>query len=327
MTRTAETEMVSRAEYEALKQQNEWLEGRVRWLEEQLKILSKNHFGSRHETASEEVLGQVTMLFDEPEVYAYLEEIQQEETKVPEQKPTKKKKRAFVLDELPANAEVESVTHELPEEERTCPVCGTVMEPVGEEVVRTLKLVPAKYVVHEDHYVNYKCSNCSGKDTEDEIGRIQFVKTPHIPIVYPGSFCSPEAVAYLMTQKYVMGSPLYRMEQNFSRSGLDLSRQTMSNWMICCSETWLTPIYDALHKLLLKEEIIHADETELQVLREPGRKAQTKSYMWLYRTGSYAEHPIVSMSISRDGAANTHWTFCLVLRVTSRQTGMSDMMP
>ena len=291
VTRTAETETVSRAEYEKLKQENERLEDRIRWLEEQLKVLAKNHFGSKHESASDEVIGQMALLFDEPELYAHLEEIQQKETKVPEQKP--KKKRAFVLDELPANAELEVVTHELPEEERTCPVCGAVMEPVGEEVVRTLELVPAKYVVHEDHYVNYKCNNCSGRDTEDEIGKTSFVKTPHTPMVYPGSFCSPEAAAYLMTQKFVMGSPLYRMEQDLNRSGLNLSRQTMSNWMIYCSETWLAPLYDELHKQLLKEEIIHADETELQVLREPGRKAQTKSYMWLYRSGACAEHPIL----------------------------------
>ncbi len=79
----------------------------------------------------------------------------------------------------------------------------------------------------------------------------------------------------LITQKYVMGSPLYRLELDFSRSGYPLSRQTMSNWMIYCSDTWLKPLYEELHRLLLMEDIIHADETDLQVQR----KAQTKSYM------------------------------------------------
>ncbi|MBR5626697.1 MAG: IS66 family transposase zinc-finger binding domain-containing protein [Thermoguttaceae bacterium] len=132
-----------------LEKENEWLNGRVRWLEEQLKVLSKNHFGSKRETASEEVIGQMSMLFDEPEVYAHLEEIQQETTTVPEAKSAKKK-RTFVLDKLPENVEVTVTTHELSEEGRTCPVCGSVMEPVGEEVVRTLEIVPAKFVVHED---------------------------------------------------------------------------------------------------------------------------------------------------------------------------------
>ena len=294
-TRTTEMVTISSAEYDRLnrlEKENEWLNGRVRWLEEQLKVLNKNHFGSKHETASEEVIGQMSMLFDEPEVYAHLEEIQQETTTVPEAKSAKKK-RTFVLDKLPENVEVTVTMHELSEDERTCPVCGSVMEPVGEEVVRTLEIVPAKFVVHEDRYVNYAFQNCSGEETEEEIGKTQFAKTPHEPTVYPGSYCSPAAAAYLMTQKFVMGSPLYRMEQDFGRSGLELSRQTMSNWMIYCAETWLTPIYERLHRLLLQSDIINADETELQVLREPGRKAQTKSYMWLYRTGSYAEHPVV----------------------------------
>jgi transposase len=293
-TRTTETETVSRAEYERLRRENEQLEGRVRWLEEQLKVLAKNHFGSKHETASEEVIGQMAMLFDEPEVYAHLEEIQQESVTAPQQKPAaEKKKRAFILDKLPENVEVQTETHKLSEAERTCPVCGSVMEPVGEEVVRTLEIIPAKFVVHEDHYENYKCANCTGSDSEKEISKTQFLKTPHLPTVYPGSYCSASIAAYLMVQKYVMGSPLYRMEMDFMRSGIDLSRQTMSNWIIYCAETWLAPLYEKLHLLLLLAEIINADETELQVLKEPGRNAKTKSYMWLYRTGSYAEHPIV----------------------------------
>ena len=83
-----------------------------------------------------------------------VEEIQQETTTVPEAKSAKKK-RTFVLDKLSENVEVTVTTHELSEDERTCPVCGSVMEPVGEEVVRTLEIVPAKFVVHEDRYVNY----------------------------------------------------------------------------------------------------------------------------------------------------------------------------
>ena len=78
-------------------------------------------------------------------------------------------------------------------------------------------------------------------------------------MVYPGSYCSPAAAAYLMTEKYVMGSPLYRMEQEFARRGYPLSRQTMSNWIIHCTEVWLVPLYDRLHAMLLQEEIINAE--------------------------------------------------------------------
>ena len=96
-TRTKEMVTISSAEYDRLnrlEKENEWLNGRVRWLEEQLKVLAKNHFGSKHESASEEVIGQMAMLFDEPEVYAHLEEIQQEAPNAPEQNYPRKK-RAF----------------------------------------------------------------------------------------------------------------------------------------------------------------------------------------------------------------------------------------
>ena len=178
-TRTTETVSISSAEYEDLKQQNEWLTARIRWLEEQLKVLSKNHFGSKHETASEEVIGQMSLLFNEPEVYAQLEEIKKETVTVAEHERTVKKEKVFLLDNLPENTEVVTETHELSKEERKCYVCGSVMEPVGEEVVRTLEIIPAKFVVHEDHYKTYACKNCSSEDTEEEVGKTQFVKTPH----------------------------------------------------------------------------------------------------------------------------------------------------
>ena len=82
-------------------------------------------------------------------------------------------------------------------------------------------------------------------------------------------------------------------EQEFAGQGLKLSRQTMSNWLIHVSDTWLKPVYDELHRKLCKEKVLHGDETTLQVLREPGKAATSKSYMWLYRTGGCAEHPIV----------------------------------
>ena len=79
--------------------------------------------------------------------------------------------------------------------------------------------------------------------------------------------------------------PLYRQEKQFSRLGIDLSRQTMANWLLNAADPWLKIIYDRMHEYLLKRDILHADETTLQVLKEPGRSAESKSYMWLYRTG------------------------------------------
>jgi len=84
-----------------------------------------------------------------------------------------------------------------------------------------------------------------------------------------------------------MGTPLYRQEQDWNRQGIMLSRQTMSNWMLRAAKDWLEPIYNVLHEIILTQDILHADETTLQVFHEPNKSTQSKSYMWLYRTSEY----------------------------------------
>ena len=108
---------------------------------------------------------------------------------------------------------------------------------------------------------------------------VTVIETPRPQQVIPGSFASAEAIAHIMTQKYVIGSPLYRQEQEFHRQGLELSRRTMANWLVTSAEKLLTPLYECLHKKLLQREILHADETTLQVLHEERRKPQSQSYM------------------------------------------------
>jgi len=104
-----------------------------------------------------------------------------------------------------------------------------------------------------------------------------------------------------------MASPLYRQEAEWNRRGIMLSRQTMSNWLIGATENWLEPIYGALKGILRSHTVLHADETTIQVLHEPGKTAQSKSYMWLYRTSGNAKHPIVIYEYKPDRKA-THPT-------------------
>jgi hypothetical protein len=79
--------------------------------------------------------------------------------------------------------------------------------------------------------------------------------------------------------------PLYRQEKQFARLGIELSRQTLANWMLKGADPWLKLLYDRMHELLIKKDVLHADETTLQVLHEAGRSAGQTSYMWMYRTG------------------------------------------
>lgn len=90
-----------------------------------------------------------------------------------------------------------------------------------------------------------------------------------------------------------MYAPLYRQGQEWNRAGMQLSRQTMSNWVLRVAEDWLKPVYEELHGGLIQRQVLHADETTLQVLKLEGRTARSKCYMWLYRTSGDAEHTIV----------------------------------
>jgi hypothetical protein len=100
-------------------------------------------------------------------------------------------------------------------------------------------------------------------------------------------------VAHIAVQKYSNGMPLYRIEKGFSYDGVVISRQTMANWVIKCAEIWLVVIYSYLKTFLLKESVLHADETTVQVLHEHDRAATTKSYEWVYRTSGDSEKKII----------------------------------
>ena len=88
-------------------------------------------------------------------------------------------------------------------------------------------------------------------------------------------------------------SPLYRQEQEWRQKGIYLSRQTMANWLLKASKDWLEPFYEEMKLKLLKHNVLHIDETTVQVLKEPGKAAQSKSYMWLYRTSGEARNQII----------------------------------
>ena len=87
--------------------------------------------------------------------------------------------------------------------------------------------------------------------------------------------------------------PLYRLEKGFIYDGVVISRQNMTNWVIKCAEIYLAAVYTKLIDFLLKETVLHSDETTVQVLREPSRSAVSKSYEWVYRTSGHSKHNIV----------------------------------
>ena len=302
---TEEMVTISRAEYERLQQENAQLEAKFaareqeqaqvitsltlqnEWLLEQLKLSKKKLFGRSSEQAEQLVMDQLSLTYNELEAYIFG---MNSAGKAPVTVKAHERKRqsGSVLDIVPEGTPTEVVEHRLPEEKLVCEACGNQMVEIGKEVHRSLQMKPAQFWIREDVYYTYACKNC-----EQETGEANIAKAAKEPALLPGSFASAEAVAYLATQKFVMYSPLYRLEQEFNRQGLKLSRQTMSNWLLNTSEKWLRPVYDVLRVQLCRELVLHADETTLQVLKEPGRSSTSKSYMWLYRTSGCAKQAVV----------------------------------
>ena len=289
---TSNVEMVtiSRAEYEEFQAQRKKiseLESRVDVLMEALRLARHKQFGASSEKSEDTLMEQLSFLFNEAEVFSAAEKEDTENVTVVAAYK-RHKKHEYTLDNIPEGMATKQVEHRLEGEDLVCPQCGDTMAEIGKEVVRTLEIIPAQMVVREDIYYTYACQNCNKEDIETPV-----VKTPREKNIIPGSFATPEAIAHIMTQKFVMGSPLYRQEQEINRKGIKLSRQTMSNWILKATEDYLAPVYEQLHKELLTRDVLHADETTLQVLHEPGKKPQSDSYMWLYRTSGDTDKPIV----------------------------------
>ena len=202
---------------------------------------------------------------------------------VPQHERKKKRSQADMLNGLP-----EEVLLELPEDQLVCGKCGGKMKPIGKKFLRhEMMIIPKQMKLLAYYAVTYACDSCE-KDTG--FAHIVTVKPP-VPLM-KHSLASPSTVAYIMTQKYVDGLPLARQEKMWAREGISLSRATMANWVIRCSDTWLKPLYKHMKQELLTHSVIHADETVVQVLKEDGKPATSESRMWLYASAALIRHQV-----------------------------------
>ena len=190
-------------------------------------------------------------------------------------------------EEILAGLPVIEVPCTVPEGDRNCPYCNTPMEVIGKKVVREeLRITRAK--VERIQYVQevLGCPECK----KDGASVIVEAETPSPLLKH--SLASPSTVAYVMYQKYVNSIPLYRQEADWKQLGVKLGRATLANWIIKCGMDYMEPVYKRLHEHLLERGVIHADETPCQVLKEDGKTAQSRSYMWLYGSGNDGLPPI-----------------------------------
>lgn len=257
-----------------LKQQVAELSAKVEWFMEQFRLAKHRQFGASSERTQS---AQQLCLFNEVEKEACSKAEEPTLETITYKRRKQKGSREAMLEDLP----VETIEYHLPPEEQACPRCGDALHEMSTEVRQELKVIPAqvKVVKHVRHV--YSCRRCEREDTSTPV---IIAKAPS-PVI-PNSLASASLVAHVMNAKYTDGLPLYRQEQQWSRLGVEISRQTMANWVVYAADKWLERLYGRLHEHLLKRDILQADETTLHVLHEEGREAESQSYMWIYRSGN-----------------------------------------
>ena len=266
-------------------------------LKEEVDLLRKKLFGTSSEKRVLDIPGQLNF-FNEAELeqdpaLAQMEEL---EASSSEKIPKKRKARAADAERF-KGIPVEKEYLDLSEKEKNCPVCGTALKQIGEEFVRReLVFIPARLKVREYYSRNYECPQCS----QHGIPVIKKGKDGRPHMLY-GMACAG-TVAWVMYQKFCNALPYFRQEKDWKQYGASITRKTMANWVIQNSEAFFLPMYEYFQRKLLEREFAMADETPLQVLHEPGRRAQTQSYMWLFRSGEDGLPPIILYKYSETRA-------------------------
>lgn len=276
-----------------LENENRTLQEKVNLLEHNVEVLTqavlhaaKLRFGASSEKTPQ-IYGQC-FIFGEL-IDGILDEIENKVINIKEHKRPIRTKgdRENLIKALPHEV-IECV---LNAEEAMCKICGSELEIIGKKNIRSeMEFIPSKLIMKDFVQYVYKCVECGKNDTNpyDSI-----ICAPVPGPVLTHSFASPSCVAWVMYQKYMMSVPLYRQEKDFKRMGAELKRDMMANWVIRSSEYWLKPLYEKMHEQLLKCSVIMSDETTWQVNHEDGKKASSKSYIWIHRSGNCEGPPII----------------------------------
>ncbi|MDY6966922.1 MAG: IS66 family transposase, partial [Halobacteriota archaeon] len=261
-----------------LQQNYNQYKSRCDFLEEELRLMKDRMFNKRSEKITEEDLLQ-GRLFDEIEANHKDEDTPRVQVKSHRRKKGGKRK-------LPESLPRIEIEHDIPEQDKRCQ-CGHMKTRIGSEESEKLDIIPAKIRVEKHIRYKYACKHCEGLESKN--GSVQIAPLP--PQLIPQGTATPGLVAYILAGKYIDGTPLYRLEKIFSRFGVDISRQTMCNWLMRVYKSSMD-LMNLMCNDLLEYPLIGIDETSVQVLKEPGRKNSTKSYMWVFR-GESRSSPLV----------------------------------
>lgn len=274
----ADLKLIVLSMQDQLNQMNDNLEK----LMEQIRIANQDKYG-RHSERLDVLEGQLSF-FNETE-YLSEEEIKEPsfDDVIPSEARKKKTKgrREEDLKDLPT----EEFRHAVSEAELKESFGEGNWRRMPDEIYKRLRYEPASWTV-EIHTVEVYVGTDGNHQDE-------FLRGDRPADLLRNSIVTPSLEAAVMNAKYVNSIPLYRIEQEFQRNGINISRQTMANWTILCADRYLKPLYDRLHTELIKYHVSQSDETPVKVHRD-GRPAGSQSYMWVHRSGEfYKERPIV----------------------------------
>lgn len=241
--------------------------------QQRLRSLQRQLFAAKSEARS---IDQKDLFLNEAEALAPTDQTPPAETGEEASTPVaghqrKKRGRKPLDPALPR----EIVRHELPEAERVCAHDGHTLVEIGAEISEQMDVIPEQVRVLQHHRIKYACPCCD-----------QSLKVAPTPArIIARGLLTERAQAWIITGKYQFGMPLYRTGALLRRFGGDIASNTLAAGVVRIGRA-VQPVINLLRDHLLDSELIYGDETTVQVLKEPGRKAQTKSYMWAQMNGT-----------------------------------------
>lgn len=253
-------------------------------LMEQVRLANQQRFG-RHTEKLEDISGQLSF-FNEAEANCdetipepTVKEVIASAGKAP-RKPKKKGQREEDLRDFPR----EEIPHDIPEQELNEAFGEGNWKRMPDEVFWQLRFEPAKWTA-EKHIIKVYVGT-------DGVHQDEFLRGDHPGTLFRGSIATPSLEAAIINAKYVNSNPLDRISRDFEANGLNLSKQTMSNWTVWTAERYLSPVYERMKKCQLEAHVNQSDETPVEVIHDD-RPAGSKSYMWVHITGALSPVPPV----------------------------------
>lgn len=258
------------------------LEQRYENLMEQIRLSKQERYG-RHTEKLSEITDQLSF-FNEAEACCdkeipepSIEEVIAAVVK-PARKPKKKGLKEEQLNEFPQ----EEFIHDVSNEKLDALFGDGNYKKMPDEICWQLRFEPAKWIA-EKHIIKVYVGT-------DGLHQDEFLRGNHPKTLYRGSIATPSLLAASINSKYVNSNPLERIAREFQTNGLDLSKQTLSNWIVWAAERYFAPVYEYMKQEQLKAHVNQCDETPVEVIRD-GRTAGSKSYMWVHITGELSPVP------------------------------------